>query len=183
MIFDVGNVDFPWWFPDRPVGGKIKQLQYPTMKIDEIYRYAEKFRPLFKNNAILFSWINTNLTTDSDLRDRLKTFEIMGFRNTGVAFTWVKVDKSGKKRLLPGHYQSNTCEFCFLGIKGSAKNIQLDRWMQVIEAPIEEQSKKPDIFREEMKRTTTGRRIEFFARKTSPGWDVWGNEVESDIIL
>ena len=26
-------------------------------------------------------------------------------------------------------------------------------------------------------------RIELFAREKTPGWDVWGNEVESDIIL
>jgi len=26
-------------------------------------------------------------------------------------------------------------------------------------------------------------RIELFAREKTPGWDVWGNEVESDIEL
>ena len=26
-------------------------------------------------------------------------------------------------------------------------------------------------------------RIELFARERTPGWDVWGNEVESDIDL
>ena len=26
-------------------------------------------------------------------------------------------------------------------------------------------------------------RIELFAREKSPGWDVWGNEVDSDIEL
>ena len=26
-------------------------------------------------------------------------------------------------------------------------------------------------------------RIILFAREKTPGWDVWGNEVESDIIL
>jgi len=26
-------------------------------------------------------------------------------------------------------------------------------------------------------------RIELFAREKTPGWDVWGNEVESDIKL
>lgn len=25
-------------------------------------------------------------------------------------------------------------------------------------------------------------KIELFARRTSPGWDVWGNEVESDVV-
>jgi len=26
-------------------------------------------------------------------------------------------------------------------------------------------------------------RIELFARQPTPGWDVWGNEVQSDIIF
>jgi site-specific DNA-methyltransferase (adenine-specific) len=26
-------------------------------------------------------------------------------------------------------------------------------------------------------------RVELFARETSDGWDVWGNEVESDIQI
>ena len=26
-------------------------------------------------------------------------------------------------------------------------------------------------------------RVELFARRKTPGWDVWGNEVESDISL
>ena len=26
-------------------------------------------------------------------------------------------------------------------------------------------------------------RIELFARQTTPGWDVWGNEVESSVAL
>lgn len=25
--------------------------------------------------------------------------------------------------------------------------------------------------------------LELFARRRQPGWDVWGNEVESDIIM
>jgi N6-adenosine-specific RNA methylase IME4 len=28
-----------------------------------------------------------------------------------------------------------------------------------------------------------GNKIELFARQKTDGWDVWGNEVESDIIL
>ena len=26
-------------------------------------------------------------------------------------------------------------------------------------------------------------RIELFARQTTPGWDVWGNEIQSDIEM
>ena len=47
-------------------------------------------------------------------------------------------------------------------------------------SPIEEHSKKPDETREKIL-TLMGDvpRVELFARQSPPGWDVWGNEVES----
>ena len=47
-----------------------------------------------------------------------------------------------------------------------------------------EHSRKPDEAREKIV-TLAGNlpRIELFAREATPGWDVWGNEVNSDIEL
>ena len=44
-------------------------------------------------------------------------------------------------------------------------------------------SAKPDFFRELIDKTFDGNKIELFAREKTQGWDVWGDEVESDIIL
>jgi N6-adenosine-specific RNA methylase IME4 len=45
-------------------------------------------------------------------------------------------------------------------------------------------SQKPQIFRDLiLKASGDLPRIELFAREKTPGWDVWGNEVESDIQL
>ena len=40
-------------------------------------------------------------------------------------------------------------------------------------------SQKPDITRDKIKELMGGDQsyIELFARNTTPGWDVWGNEV------
>jgi N6-adenosine-specific RNA methylase IME4 len=43
-------------------------------------------------------------------------------------------------------------------------------------------SQKPDAFYEQLNRLN-GNKIDLFARKKRKGWDVWGNEVESDIDL
>ena len=55
---------------------------------------------------------------------------------------------------------------------------------QVILSHIEEHSKKPDEARRRIEALMGDvPRIELFARQVTPGWDVWGNEVASDIQL
>ena len=82
-----------------------------------------------------------------------------------------------------GYWTRANAEFCVLATKGKpkrmAKNVH-----QVIVSHIEEHSKKPDEARRRIVRLMGDLpRIELFARQKSAGWDVWGNEVESDIIL
>lgn len=44
--------------------------------------------------------------------------------------------------------------------------------------------KKPDEARERIVRLMGDLpRIELFARQKTPGWDVWGNEVENSVTL
>ena len=48
----------------------------------------------------------------------------------------------------------------------------------------EKHSKKPNEVRKRIVELMGDiPRIELFAREKTPGWDVWGNEVESDIEL
>ena len=55
---------------------------------------------------------------------------------------------------------------------------------QFIISPIEGHSKKPDEAREKIVALMGDLpRVELFARQTPPGWDVWGNEVESTVNL
>jgi N6-adenosine-specific RNA methylase IME4 len=55
---------------------------------------------------------------------------------------------------------------------------------QVIVSPREKHSKKPDIVRDKIVELFGDYpKVELFARQTSDGWDVWGNEVESDITM
>ena len=53
---------------------------------------------------------------------------------------------------------------------------------QFIISPIEAHSKKPDEARDKIVALMGDLpRVELFARQTPPGWDVWGNEVESTL--
>ena len=63
--------------------------------------------------------------------------------------------------------------------KRVAKNIH-----QVIISPVEEHSKKPAEARRRIEALMGDvPKIELFARRPARGWDVWGNEVVSDIVM
>ena len=53
-----------------------------------------------------------------------------------------------------------------------------DQLPYVIEAPRGEHSEKPELFAEMGRHWPNTPKLEMFARKSRPGWDVWGNEVE-----
>ena len=55
---------------------------------------------------------------------------------------------------------------------------------QFVISHIEQHSKKPDIVREKIVKLMGDQpRVELFARQKTPGWDVWGNEVDCTITL
>ena len=56
--------------------------------------------------------------------------------------------------------------------------------LSVVHSQRREHSRKPDIIRDLIVRAVGDLpRVELFARQKVEGWDVWGNEVESDINL
>ena len=73
------------------------------------------------------------------------------------------------------------CAVCLLATKGHPKR-QAANVHQFIISPIEAHSKKPDEARDKIVALMGDLpRVELFARQTPPGWDVWGNEVESTV--
>ena len=79
------------------------------------------------------------------------------------------------------------CELCLIATKGkdAHKFVKKHNINSFIEYPRQEHSKKPELIRESIEELV-GRdhnMIELFAREKHDGWDVFGNEVESDILL
>ena len=76
-----------------------------------------------------------------------------------------------------GYWTRANVEICLLGTKGNIKR-QSASVHQVIDTPIEEHSKKPDITRDKIIDLIGDLpKIELFARKEVPNWDSWGNEI------
>ena len=84
-------------------------------------------------------------------------------------------------------------ELCLLATKGKPKRI-CKNVKQLVEDLREGHSKKPDIIRNKIVELMGDLpRLEMFARDRGDknlwnenrmdGWDVWGNEVDSDILL
>ena len=105
-----------------------------------------------------------------------------GFTYKTIAFAWVKQNKkAGSLFWGMGYWTRSNVEFCILATKGNPKRINAGVH-QVILSHIEEHSKKPHEVRERIVQLMGDLpRIELFARQATPGWDVWGNEVDSSV--
>ena len=99
-----------------------------------------------------------------------------------VAFVWLKQNRKSPTWFYGlGFWTRGNAEICLLATKGHPKR-QSNKVHQFIISPVEQHSKKPDITREKILALMGDLpRIELFARQHTPGWDVWGNEIKSDI--
>lgn len=130
-------------------------------------------------NSVLFLW-----TTFPNLQESFRVIEAWGYKYSTAAFVWVKRNKKAMSWFMGlGYWTRANAEICLLATKGKSKRISKSV-RQVIDSPIEHHSKKPDETRERIVELMGDLpRIELFARQKTDGWDVWGNEVESDIKL
>ena len=110
--------------------------------------------------------------------------EQWGFTYKTVAFVWVKQNKKADNLFWGmGHWTRSNAELCILATKGNPKRLSASVH-QVIMSHIEKHSKKPDETRKRIVELVGDLpRVELFARQKTDGWDVWGNEVESDITI
>ena len=82
-----------------------------------------------------------------------------------------------------GWYTKSNSELCLIGTKGRSPKVS-NSISQIIETVRGKHSEKPNIVREKIIEFCGDiPRIELFARTKVEGWDIWGNEVESDISL
>lgn len=147
------------------------------MSLEEIK--ALPVASLADKDCALFMW-----TTIPLLKDSFAVLESWGFTYKTVAFVWIKLNKKSDSLFWGlGHWTRANAEFCILATKGHPKR-QSAKVHQVIISHIEEHSKKPAETRERIVKLVGDLpRIELFARQKTNGWQVWGNEVESDIEL
>jgi N6-adenosine-specific RNA methylase IME4 len=69
-----------------------------------------------------------------------------------------------------------------LATKGSPLRLAADVH-QVVMAPVPTHSTKPEEVRRRIERLYSGPRLELYARKETPNWTCWGDEIARDHFL
>ena len=174
--YKVIYADPPWRYQQKSLSGAAEN-HYPTMSIQELCELPVE--DLADKDCMLFLW-----TTFPMLSEALKLIKAWGFTYKTVAFVWVKQNKKSPTWFYGlGFWTRSNAEICLLAKKGKPKRNSASVH-QLIIAPVEKHSKKPDETRTRIEQLMGDvPRIELFARQESEGWDVWGNEVESDITM
>lgn len=171
--YNVIYADPPWKYKTWTEGGGTAEKHYPTMKLDDIIKMKDTIEKISDNNCILFLWV-----TFPCLLEGLKVMKEWGFTYKTCGFNWVKRNKKSNTFFFGmGYWTRANSELCLIGTKGTIKR-KSNKVFQIVDTPIEEHSKKPDIVRDRIVELVGDiPRIELFARQTANNWDCWGNEI------
>jgi len=177
--YQIIYADPPWTYEKtggvKNSRGMAKQF-YTTMSLNDLRNLP--ISQISEDNCALFLW-----ATWPKLPEALQVIESWGFEYFSLGFEWIKKTKNGKDFFGMGYWTRANSEPCLLAFKGKMKPLRHDI-RQIVESMREEHSKKPDEIRDKIVEIMGNLpRIELFARQKTEGWDVFGNEVESDVIL
>ena len=114
-------------------------------------------------------------TTNQFLRDGFDIMLAWGFKYL-APIHWIK--PSGL-----GNWFVHRTQTCLFGYRRSCKFDGKRYLPNIIEAPAGKHSAKPEVSYAYIESVSAAPRLELFARQERQGWDVWGNEVRSDIEL
>jgi len=178
MKYQIIYADPPWAFKNYNDSKATNWVgeQYSTMSTEDICKLP--IQEISDKDCSLFIW-----GTFPKLPDCLEVIKRWGFTYKTCAFNWFKENKDKSFFFGMGYWTRSNSEFCLLATKGHPKRLSASV-SQVIKYPRLKHSEKPSIVRDKIVELLGDLpRIELFARQKTDGWDVWGNEVESDISL
>lgn len=176
--YEIIYADPPWTYRDTANAGKRGAAhKYPTLTLPELK--ALPVRDLAAENCLLAMW-----WVPPQPREALELVDAWGFRLVNMkGFTWHKTTKNGLSHFGMGHWTRANTEDVLLAVRGRPKRAQANV-RQFVDAPAGRHSEKPAEVRLRLEQLMGDvPRIELFAREVPAGWDVWGNEVESPVVL
>ena len=175
--YQIIYADPPWMYQGKMMNSSVTD-HYQWTSLQDICKIPIK--DISDDNCILFMWV-----TMPKLNEFMEVVKAWGFEYKSCAFVWVKMNKKSQDTYFmgQGRWTRANPEICILATKGNPKRISA-AVRQLIVSPLREHSQKPDEVKDRIIQLVGDLpRIELFARTTTPGWDVWGNEVVSDIDL
>lgn len=176
-LYEIVYADPPWTYKDKAKSGQRGvEFKYSTMSMSEIM--ALNVREHVADNAILFLWVTAPL-----MFQQVRVMQAWGFRYKTLGFDWVKRAQNGGYKWGMGNWTRSNAELCLIGIRGKPKRVSASVH-QIVDAIPGQHSEKPPEVREHIVRLMGDLpRVEMFAREKAPGWDVFGDEVDSDVIF
>jgi len=159
--------DPPWDINQRGNYGAIHH--YDLMSLERIK--AMPVADLAEENAHCYLWV-----TNSTLEQGHDVLRAWGFEPKSVICWW-------KIYLGLGVYYRNCTEHILFGVKGKLP-ICCKSQPNILIAPRQKHSQKPSEQFALIERCSPGKYLELFARRRhSANWHVWGDEIDSDIVI
>jgi len=180
--YQIIYADPPWSYNDKMDGHQGAETHYKTQSLEWIK--SLRVGSLTANDCCLFLWVVSPL-----LPEAFEVISAWGFKYKTVAFCWNKTSKNAWVSNM-GRWTMGNIELCLLATMGKPKRVRKDI-KQLVIANREQHSKKPDEVRNRIVKLMGDLpRIELFCRGDRTvdllgynrlrGWDVWGNEVDSE---
>ncbi|MCL4561837.1 MAG: MT-A70 family methyltransferase [Chloroflexi bacterium] len=165
--------DPPWLFQNRTgkVAPEHKRLyRYHTMTNDEILSMPVKEIALPQSH--LYLWVPNAL-----IELGLQVMKSWGFEYKTM-IVWYKIRKDGgPDRRGVGFYFRNVTEVVLFGTRGHLRTLQPGRTQEnIIISQKRGHSIKPDKLYAIIEACSPGPYLELFARRSHPGWSIWGDE-------
>ena len=154
-----------------------RKLAYPSMTVEQIATL--QVDAIAAPDAHLYLW-----TVNRYVEDAFRVVRAWGF-SFSTFLVWAKKPMGGG---LGGDAFGLSTEFCLFCRRGKLRATErigttwFD-WKRPYKNGYPCHSAKPPLFYEIVERVSPGPRAELFAREKRNGWQVWGNEVNSDFEL
>ncbi len=192
LIYSTVVADPPWEYktpgqigktlehrPNRDSGlskhGAGSVARYGAMSMAELM--ALRVADVVADNAHLYLW-----TTNGFMEQAYALARAWGF-DPKTIITWTKTRQvDGKPSMKMGYYYRGATEHCLFCVRGSLR-LRGPAHATAILEPRTPHSVKPDYFYSMVEQQSPGAYLELFARRKRDGWDSFGNEIESDVIL
>lgn len=157
-VFTTVAIDPPWRY-DNTATRAAAADHYPTMSLDEL---ADLYVPA-ADDAHLYLWV-----TNPFMRQGFDLLDAWGFTYK-TTLTWTK------PQIGLGNFFRSATEHVLFAVRGNLPTLT-DNTPTWFTADRRQHSEKPDEFYDLVEANSPGPRLEMFARRPRPGWDVWGNE-------
>lgn len=174
--YHVIYADPPWRYDFSKDNVRAIESHYPTMTVEEI----KAIDVPSDTDAVLYLW-----ATAPKLQEGLDVMKAWGFQYKTHAI-W------DKGTVGMGYWFRGQHELLLVGVKGSVSPPRESaRISSVIKQNKSMHSRKPDYVREMIGEWfPVGNKLEMFARRNETNlfqqgiqWDVWGNQIKSDLVM